>query len=79
MPLIEEGRICIKKNGRDAGSKAAITRIIDQNFVMVVTSVRTRERKCNINHLEFLSEKIDLKNKAQLAKSLDIEEAKLKK
>ncbi len=79
MALIEEGRICIKKFGRDAGSKAAITKVVDDKFVMVVTSVRPKERKCNVAHLEYLPEKIDAKNKAQLAKSLDIDEAKLKK
>jgi len=79
MALIEEGRICIKKFGRDAGSKAAITKIVDDKFVMIVTSIRPKERKCNVAHLEYLPEKIDAKNKAQLAKSLDIDEAKLKK
>ena len=78
MALIEEGRVCIKKFGRDAGSKAAITKVVDDKFVMVVTSIRPKERKCNVAHLEYLPEKIDTKNKAQLAKSLDIDEAKLK-
>ena len=45
MALIEEGRVCIKKNGRDAGSKAAITKIVDSKFVMVVTGIRPKERK----------------------------------
>ncbi len=77
MALIEEGRVCIKKNGRDAGSKAVITKVGEKGFVTVVTAIRTNERRCNVSHLELLSEKIDPKNKAQLAKSLDIEEAKL--
>lgn len=79
MPLIEIGRVCIKKHGRDAGCKAAITKVVDQNFVMIVTSVRTKERRCNVSHLEFLSEKVDIKNNGQLAKALEIEETKLKK
>lgn len=77
MALLEEGRICIKRFGRDAGSKAVVTKVIDQNFVMVITSVRPRERKANIKHLEFISEKVDLKDKQQLAKILEIDEAKI--
>ena len=79
MALIEEGRICIKKNGRDAGSKAAITKVVDSKFGMVVTGIRPKERKCNVSHLEFLPDKIDIKNRAQLAKTLEIEEAKFDK
>ncbi len=75
MALIEEGRVCIKKNGRDAGSKAAITKIVDSKFVMVVTGIRPKERKCNVAHLEFLPDKVDIKNRSALAKILEIEEA----
>lgn len=77
MPLIEEGRVAIKKFGRDAGSKAVVTKVVDGNFVMIVTSDRLKERKCNVRHLEFLAEKIDPKDKSMLAQSLEIEEQKL--
>ncbi|MDE1828121.1 MAG: 50S ribosomal protein L14e [Candidatus Micrarchaeota archaeon] len=76
MALLEVGRVCIKKYGRDAGSKAVITKIVDKNTVHVSTSVRLRERKCNVNHLEFLSEKIDPKNDEQLYRALEIEKPK---
>jgi large subunit ribosomal protein L14e len=79
MALVEEGRVCIKKLGRDAGDKAVITKVIDKNFVDIVTASRVKDRRCNIKHLEFLSEKIDPKNKEQLAKSLEIEEKDLQK
>lgn len=76
MALLEVGRVCIKKYGRDAGSKAVITKVVDKNTVHVSTSVRIKERKCNINHLEFLSEKIDPKNEEQLYRALEIEKPK---
>lgn len=72
MALIEVGRVCIKKFGRDAGSRAVITKIIDKNFVNIITTERPKERKCNVKHLEFLGEKIDLNDKAQLQKVLGI-------
>ncbi|MGI0141891.1 MAG: 50S ribosomal protein L14e [Candidatus Micrarchaeales archaeon] len=76
MALVEVGRVCIKKYGRDAGSKAVITKIVDKNTVHVATSVRPRERKCNVDHLEFLNEKIDPKNEEQLYKALEIERSR---
>lgn len=77
MALIEEGRVCIKKLGRDAGSRAVITKVIDGNFVKIISSVRPRERKCNVQHLEFLSERVSLSDKEQLARVLEIDKAKL--
>jgi large subunit ribosomal protein L14e len=77
MALIEEGRVCIKKLGRDAGSKAVITKILDDNFVNIRSSVRPHERKCNVKHLEFISEKVSLSDQDQLAKALEIDKSKL--
>jgi ribosomal protein L14E/L6E/L27E len=73
MALIESGRTCVKKNGRDAGSKALVTAVIDGNFVKIMTSERNKERKCNIKHLEFLHEKIDIKDKNAIDRYLEIE------
>lgn len=78
MALVETGRVCVKKFGRDAGKRAVITKVIDPNFVQVVTSVRLKERKCNVKHLEFLSEKIDPANKEQLSKALEVDLSKAK-
>ena len=64
--------------GRDAGKRAVVTKVIDANFVSIITSVRLKERKCNVRHLEFLSEKIDPTNKEQVARVLEIEMSKLK-
>jgi len=77
MALVEAGRVCIKKFGRDAGKRAVITKVVDETFVNIMTSSRTMERKCNIKHLEILNEKIDASNKEQLAKALEIDASKL--
>ncbi len=71
MALVEVGRACVKKSGRDAGSKAVVTAVVDGNFVKIVTSERGKERKCNIKHLEFLHEKVDAKDKTAVAKYLE--------
>lgn len=72
MALVEAGRVCIKRFGRDAGSKAVVTKVIDRNFVNVITATRPRDRRCNIQHLEFLAEKIDPNNKELVFKTLEI-------
>ncbi|MCX8175060.1 MAG: 50S ribosomal protein L14e [Candidatus Micrarchaeota archaeon] len=54
MPAIQVGRICIKTKGRDAGEKVVITKVIDENFVMVRSQSRKGkpERRCAVKHLE---------------------------
>jgi large subunit ribosomal protein L14e len=73
MTLLETGRLCIKKLGRDAGSKALVTGVVDARFVKIITGKRPKERKCNVSHLEFLNEKVDPKDTAQVNKALGIE------
>jgi ribosomal protein L14E/L6E/L27E len=77
MALVETGRVCIKKFGRDAGDKAVVTKVIDSNFVEIMTHTRPKARKANIKHLEFLAEKIDPKDVSQLNQALEIEEKKV--
>ncbi|MGC8710215.1 MAG: 50S ribosomal protein L14e [Candidatus Micrarchaeia archaeon] len=79
MALIEIGRVCIKKYGRDAGSRAVVTKVIDKNFVNIITAQRQKERRCNIRHLEFISEKADISNNEQIAKALEIPSLKTAK
>ena len=74
MALIEVGRVCIKKYGRDAGSRAVVTKVLDKNFVNIITAVRQKERRCNTNHLEFLKESINVNDKELVNKTLGIEE-----
>lgn len=70
--LLEPGRVCIKKYGRDAGSRAVVTKVLSDGFVNIVTSVRQKERRCNTRHLEFLNEKVDVNDKAQVNKTLGV-------
>ena len=69
--LLEPGRVCIKLAGRDAGSRCVITKVIDDNYVMIKSGKRikgTKERKCNVKHLEILPQKIDLGKSDDLKK-----------
>ena len=54
MAAIQVGRVCIKTKGRDAGEKVVVTKVIDENFVMVRSPARKKkpERKCAVLHLE---------------------------
>ncbi len=77
--LLQEGRICIKRYGRDAGSKAVVTKVVDSNFVMILSSIRhKKERRCNTAHLEFINELVDVKNKDAINKVLGITERQIK-
>ena len=63
MAVIEVGRIVVKTRGREAGKKAVIVDIIDDNFVLItgpksVTGVK--RRKVNILHIEPTDKKIDI-------------------
>lgn len=67
MPAIEVGRICVKLTGREAGKKCVIVDVLDKNFVLItgpknVTGVK--RRRVNINHIEPLTEKIEIKKDA---------------
>jgi len=67
MPAYKVGRVCVQLCGREAGRKCVIVDVIDKNFVLVtgpksVTGVK--RRRANINHLEPLAEKIDIKRGA---------------
>ena len=63
MTAISVGRIVTKVMGREAGLKAVVTEIIDQNFVEItgpqeLTSVK--RRRVNINHIEPSAHQLDL-------------------
>lgn len=72
--LLEPGRVCIKKFGRDAGSRAVILKVVDDHTVQISTGTRPKPRNCNIRHLEFLNEKVDPANKAQVDKIIGVKE-----
>lgn len=72
MPLLEEGRVAVKKLGRDAGDKVVVTKVMDRNFVMIKSHSRPKERKCNIKHLEFLNEKVNAGNHQEVDALLEV-------
>ncbi len=53
--MTEVGTVCLKIAGRDAGMKAVVVEKLDKEFVLIDGQVR--RRKCNIKHLEPLTEK----------------------
>jgi large subunit ribosomal protein L14e len=67
MPAIEVGRICLKSAGRETGRKCVIVDVMDKSFVLItgpkkVTGVK--RRRVNMNHIEPLQDKIDVKKGA---------------
>lgn len=70
--MLQEGRVCIKRYGRDAGSRAVVTKVLDDNFVMITTAARRKERRCNVKHLEFLNTIVDAHSKEAVDKELGV-------
>lgn len=60
--MIEIGRVIVKLAGRDAGKKGLIIDILDDKFVLI--DGETRRRRCNILHIEPLTQKIEIKKNA---------------
>jgi ribosomal protein L14E/L6E/L27E len=74
--LLEVGRLCVKKYGRDAGDRAVITAVEKDGTVKIMTASRPKERKCNSSHLEFLNEVVDMKDREHVLKTLGVKEKK---
>lgn len=67
MPAIEVGRICVKVSGREAGRKCVIVDVVDKSFVLItgpqkVTGIR--RRRANVNHVEPLQDRVEIKRGA---------------
>ena len=67
MPAIEVGRVCVKVSGREAGRKCIILDVMDKSFLLVtgpkkVTGIK--RRRVNVNHIEPLQDKLDIKRGA---------------
>jgi len=56
--VLDIGRMVVKTAGRDAGCKAVIIDVLDDNYVLI--DGETRRRKCNMAHLEPLAENIEI-------------------
>lgn len=63
--MIEVGRLCVKLAGRDSGRTCVVVDVVDERTVLIDGDVR--RRNCNLNHLEPLAEKVDLKKGASHA------------
>jgi large subunit ribosomal protein L14e len=53
--MIEVGRICIKRKGREKGKYCIVVKEIDKNFVLITGPKKLtgiKRRRCNILHLE---------------------------
>lgn len=60
--MFEIGRLCVKLAGRDAGLKCVVVDILEDKFVLI--DGQTRRRKCNIIHLEPLSQALSIEKGA---------------
>ncbi len=71
--LLEQGRVCVKIAGREAGKHCAVLELVDANYA-VVEGPEVRKRKTNVAHLEPLADKIDSKKdvKQQLIEKYSI-------
>jgi large subunit ribosomal protein L14e len=67
MPAIEVGRVCVKVSGREAGRKCVILDVMDKNFLLVTGPVKVtgiKRRRVNVDHVEPLQEKLEIKRGA---------------
>jgi large subunit ribosomal protein L14e len=67
VPAVEVGRICVKLAGRETGKKCVIVDVMDKSFVLVtgpkkVTGVK--RKRVNLNHIQVLQDKLDIKRGA---------------
>ncbi|HIH10296.1 MAG TPA: 50S ribosomal protein L14e [Candidatus Diapherotrites archaeon] len=53
MRALDVGTVCVKTTGREAGKKAVVAQVVDDNFVIIdgADNSGVRRRKCNIAHL----------------------------
>ena len=67
MVVLDIGRICVKRLGREAGKKCVIVDVIDKSFV-VVTGPKAlsgvKRRRVNIRHIEPTDDKLELSRQA---------------
>ena len=68
MGSLEVGRVVMKISGREAGKYAVVLKVLDKSFVLitgpkVLTGVK--RRRCNVEHLEPLPYKLDIKEEAK--------------
>ena len=60
--MVDIGRVVIKLTGREAGKRAVIVEVVDDNFVIIDGDVK--RRRCNCDHLALLPEKLEIEEGA---------------
>lgn len=63
MSIYDIGRIVVKTRGREAGKYAVIVDVIDKNYLLI-DGLKVRRRRVNYNHIEPITELIDLEKGA---------------
>ncbi len=72
---VDIGRICVKIAGKDAGKYCIIVKNVDNNFVIITGPKKLtgiKRKKCNINHLKLLQEKLEIKENCDDIEILNI-------
>jgi large subunit ribosomal protein L14e len=60
--MFEVGRLCVKLAGRDAGKKCIVIDVLDDTYALI--DGQTRRRKCNLQHLEPLTQVLEIAKNA---------------
>lgn len=72
MGLIEVGRVCVKRKGKEAGRKVVVVEL-KEGFA-VIEGIGVKRKKCNVMHLFPTEKKVELKKGAsreEIAKALE--------
>ena len=67
VKVIDVGRVVVKVLGREAGRKAVVVDLVDENYVVVTgpkSLTGVRRRRVNINHIEPTDKKVEIKRGA---------------
>lgn len=67
VKVLDVGRVVVKLLGREAGRKAVIVDIVDENYVVITgpkSLTGVKRRRVNINHIEPTDRKIEVKRGA---------------
>jgi large subunit ribosomal protein L14e len=71
MAGLEEGTVCIKTRGKEAGRKVVVLEFNKKTGLAIIEGPYVKRRKCNLKHLLPLQKKIPVKKgmkKEELAK-----------
>lgn len=65
VKVIDVGRLVVKLLGREAGRKAVVVDVVDSNYVVITGPFAgVRRRRVNINHIEPIDKKIEIRRGA---------------